>query len=95
MTPEASASTTTSNAKISSRRSGRLDAGTDAGSSLGIMESRSSVSQIHDFPPEALEAKRAALLEEKQAVLEQVVDRHDSFVRFFPLEMFCFTSGKL
>jgi len=82
MTPEASASTTKSKAKIGFRRSGRLDAGTDAESSLGIMESRSSVSQIHDFPPEGLEAKRAALLEEKQVMLEQVVDRHDNFVRF-------------
>ena len=95
MTPEASASTTTSKIKIGARKSGRLDAGTEAETSLGVMVSRSGVSQMQDFAPEVLAAKRAALLEEKQVTLEQVVDKHDDFVCFLSLEWFWFASERL
>jgi hypothetical protein len=82
MTPEASASTPTPKIKIGVRRPGSLNADRGAETSLGVMESRSPVSGVHNFVPEVLEGKRAALLEEKQVMLKEVVDRHDDLVRF-------------
>jgi hypothetical protein len=93
MTPDASASA--SKIKIGVRRSGRLDGDTGAECSLAGMESISLVSQTHNFAPEVFEAKCAALLEEKQVMLEQVVDRHDDMVRFLSPENHLFFRPKV
>ena len=42
---------------------------------------------LDEFTPEMLESERAALLAEKQTLLETVNDRHDNLVRRYPL--FC------
>ena len=42
---------------------------------------------LDEFTPEMLESERAALLVEKQTLLETVNDRHDNLVRRYPL--FC------
>lgn len=88
MAPEASASTSTSKPKASVRTSRKSDAGTPTESSPSRAVSHSLVAQGRDFTPEVLEAKRTALLEEKQVTLEQVVDKHDDLVRPFLLKYF-------
>ena len=82
MAPEVSASTASSRPRISLGSSGKLGVGSGIEFSSASVELRALALQSHTLAPEVLEAKRTALLEEKQQILREVVDRHDDLVCF-------------
>ncbi len=80
-----SAPTSATIARIEAGKAGRCedDSAVNAMDSFrkGNARFRQSQKQVVEFTPEVLESKRAAILKEKQAVLNHAMDQHDNLVR--------------